>query len=82
MPRKHRPQAWIRRFKIRRAAHRIGHVHTTPRYTPEAALAISAAAIARDHDRLTDAPPFDLARALAAHDQMATFAEAAVANAL
>jgi len=36
---------------------------------PQAALAISAAALARDHDRLTDAPAFDLARALTTHDQ-------------
>jgi len=36
---------------------------------PEAAVAISAAALARDHNRLSDAPPFDLSRALTTHDQ-------------
>ncbi|HET7223526.1 MAG TPA: hypothetical protein VFI81_10025, partial [Rhodanobacteraceae bacterium] len=69
MPRNRRPQAWIRRFRIRRAARRIAHVHPTPRDTPDAAtVAVSAAALAREHDRLTQAPPFDLARALTAHD--------------
>ena len=70
MPRNHRPQAWIRRFRIRRAAHRIGHARTTPRDTPEAATpAVPAGALAREHNRLTQAQSFDLARALTTHDQ-------------
>ena len=44
-------------------------MHPTPRDTPDAAtVAVSAAALAREHDRLTQASPFDLARALTTHD--------------
>ena len=70
MPRNRRPQAWIRRFRIRRTARRIAHAHTAAHGAPEAAtLAVSAATLAREHDHLAPTPPFDLPRALTNCDQ-------------
>ncbi|MBS0383446.1 MAG: cyclic beta 1-2 glucan synthetase, partial [Proteobacteria bacterium] len=72
MPRNHGLQAWIRRFRARRAARRGVRVHAkaAPAHPGEVAQApIPAPLLAREHTRLTSAAPFDLGRALAAHDR-------------
>ncbi len=73
MTRTHSFQAWIRRLRTRRAALRRGTLvdeQALRAAAPEhAAEPTPAATLAREHDRLTGAAPFDLARALAAHDR-------------
>ncbi|HEX7369100.1 MAG TPA: glucoamylase family protein [Rhodanobacteraceae bacterium] len=55
---------------MRRSARRVSHVEAAPRNTADAASApIPAAALAREHNRLTHSPAFDLAHALTAHDR-------------
>jgi hypothetical protein len=71
VPHAHRPEAWIRRFRMRRVARRAAHAHVAWRETPAVQPApIPAAALAREHARLTQAAPFDLARALTTHDEV------------
>ncbi|MGH8118928.1 MAG: hypothetical protein ACREPJ_16810, partial [Rhodanobacteraceae bacterium] len=79
VPRNHRPQAWIRRFRMRRAARNLARAKppVTRRATPEpVAVAIAASKLAREHARLTQASAFDLADALTEHDRALAYAYA------
>ncbi len=72
MPNTHRPQVWLRRLRIRRAGRRAAR--TREPKLPHAAAGFAAAPtpaaiLARKHDALTRAAPFDLLRALAVHDR-------------
>ncbi|HLI17149.1 MAG TPA: glucoamylase family protein, partial [Rhodanobacteraceae bacterium] len=69
---------------MRRAARRVAHVsaHPPPREVHvTAAKAIAPAVLAREHERLSQAGPFDLDKALAAHDHTLQHAYAAARTA-
>ncbi|MGH8147637.1 MAG: hypothetical protein ACREPY_15060, partial [Rhodanobacteraceae bacterium] len=73
MAHNHRPQAWIRRLRILRAARRAARAQaqTLPREVAAVvATPTPATVLARQHDQLTQASPFDLSRALDASDRI------------